>query len=358
MRPTVPLILLFALGGCEACDVSPLSLVPDPGQISGRLCDPADARGILGARVWVVLEYGDGTSRELETRSDEEGRFLLAEIPVGEYDVFIARGSFRAEVSDVLVVEGETTALAEDEACLAPDVRFRVYDGHDRVEEVLDRLGYPVTDLVDTRHDDHDESTPSWLVESFGEYTSFKDEDILFINCASHEWALDNASPDEVAQVVANLRRFIAEGGSLYLSDWAYDLLELLYPEAVTWYGDDAVRNDAQRGIAQIFVGAVVDEELTALLGRDRAALRYDTGRIAVPVLLGPGARPMIEADIEVRDEDGTVRLLTAVPVLFEFRPLLGGAQSPGRVIFTTFHNGATNTEAMDEVLRAIVYSL
>src|SRR5690606_5027424 len=138
-------------------------------------------------------------------------------------------------------------------------VSFTVYDGHDSVEEVLERIGYPVTNLVDTHHehDEHDETTPSWLVLEFGDYDTFAHNDILFINCAAHEWALDNASPSERIKVLENLRRFVAEGGSIYLSDWSYDLLELLYPDAVDWLGDDEVRNDAEAGLQQFFVGTV-----------------------------------------------------------------------------------------------------
>ncbi len=338
--------------------MSPLTVVPDPGSIAGRICDPAEARGIYGARVWVVQDFGDGTSGEIDTVTDAEGVFQLDGVPVGTYDLHITRGSFHATVEKVEVKEAEITQLDES-TCIEPEVSFTVYDGHDSVEEVLERIGYEVVNLVDTHHefDEHDESSPSWLVLEFGEYATFASNDILFINCAAHEWALDNASPTEISRVLENLRRFVAEGGSIYLSDWSYDLLELLYPEAVDWLGDDEVRNEAESGEAQIFVGSVLDEDMQAILGRDRASLKYEQGRIAVPVSLGEGSRALIVADIVVK-QGGNTDTFTEVPVLLEHRPPTLDGPSAGRIIFTTFHNGSDNTEAMDEVLRAIVYSL
>lgn len=356
---SLALLSALLLVACDACELDPLSVVPDPGSISGRICDPAEARGIYGARVWVVLVTGDGSEHIIETETDADGEFHLEGVPVGTYDLFVARGSFHATVEDVDVLEAEVTALDESTTCIEPEVSFTVYDGHDSVEEVLERIGYSVANLVDTHHewDEHDEDTPSWLVLEFGEYESFKDNDILFINCAAHEWAIDNASPTEMLRVLENLRRFVTDGGSIYLSDWSYDLLELLYPDAVDWYGDDEERNAAEVGKQQIFVGTVLDEDIRAMLGRDRASLKYEQGRIALPLQLGEGSRALITADILARDGN-TDRTYTDVPVLLEHRPPTVDGPSAGRIIFTTFHNGRDNTPAMDEVLRAIVYSL
>ena len=50
--------------------------------------------------------------------------------------------------------------------------------------------------------------------------------------------------------------------------------------------------------------------------------------------------------------------IVDEVPVLIEFRPPDVAGNNVGRVIYTTFHNGGGNTEDMDAVLRAIVFSL
>ena len=101
-------------------------------------------------------------------------------------------------------------------------------------------MGFFDFEVIPTFHrfNDRDENTESWLVDHFLDYEDFADNDILFINCGSHEWALQQGEQEEIAQALENLRRFVREGGSLYLSDWAYDLFEVLFPDAVQCFGD------------------------------------------------------------------------------------------------------------------------
>lgn len=364
--PRCALSLVFsfalALAACEGCEVTALQKVLQPGAIAGRVCDPSEAEEpIYGARVWVVVDLSNGTERKVETVTDADGRFLLEEVPPGIYTLYVRRGSFRTELEGVVVEEEQVTKI-EDESCLSPEVvTMTVYEGHDSVEDVLTRLGYTGFSVVETHHraNERDESTPSWIVEAFSDYERMAENDILFINCGAHEWALERAEESELAVAFENLRRFVAEGGSVYLSDWSYDLLEALYPDAVDWLGDDALENDAERGLSQFFVGTVLDESIAAALGVERAALHYEQSRIAIPIALGEGARALISADIDVDGESGPTTL-EGVPVLLEYRPVVlgGDPNEVGRILFTTFHNGAANTEDMDEVLRAMVFSL
>lgn len=365
MRTVISALFLsfcfLVLSACEGCEADPLGRVPQPGGIQGRICDPSvEKAGIFGARVYVAVENADQTTREISTVSDADGGFLLEGVPAGTHTVYVERGSFGTELPNIEVEEEKITEIDPGE-CVAPtEVTMTVYEGHDRVEEVLLRLGYTDFTVVPThyRMQDRDESTPSWIVESFSNFDDFSHNDILFINCGAHEWALEEADEDARAVALENLRRFVVEGGSIYLSDWSYDLLEELYPDAVDWMGDDAFYNDAESGVAQDFIGNVLDEQIAVVLNLDRASLRYEQNRIAMPMTLGAGTRPLILADIKVATENG-IELYPDVPVLLEYQPaVLDFGASPGRIIYTTFHNGSANTSDMDEVLRAIIYSL
>lgn len=362
LRGASGLLCALVLAPLLGCDDGTLTQIPEPGQISGRVCDPGEGRGLEGAFVFVELGAGSREDR-ITTQTDAEGRFLLEEVPIGTYTVHVERGSFRTALDGVLVEEETLTALDEEE-CLAPDqVSMIVFDGHDDVQAVLNRLGYSGFEVIDTHHEweDRDENTPSWVVEAFADPTVLDAYDIVFINCAAHEWALQVADPGALEQAAVNLRRFVAEGGSLYLSDWSYDLLELLYPDAVDWAHDDTEENAAEVGLAQDFLATVTSDELQRFLQLGEVFLRYELNRIAVPRVLGPGSTALLLADIqaegEVEDEEITYQ---SVPVLLEHRPTVLGVEPEdvGRVIFTTFHNGSANTRDMDEVLRAIVFSL
>lgn len=349
-------VLLSPTAGCNNCQGEQLDPIPQPGQISGRICDPGEAKGIWGAEVYVLLDE-DGT-RRISTTTNADGSFLLEEIPEGDYTLYVERGSFSTTVEGIQVIEEETTVLSEED-CIEPDqVTMAVYNGHDEVEQVLSRLGYNDFTIHETYHhaSDRDDDTESWLKTAFYDYDAFSDNDILFINCAAHEWALDAMTEDEKETVLDNLRQFIEEGGSVYLSDWSYDLLEQLYPDAVDWLGDDAVANDAEHGVAQEFVGSVIDQGMSAA-GLDQVLLRFEQSRIAIPLELGVGTRMMIRAAVLVEQDEEEV-LFEDIPVLLEHRPININAEVAGRVIYTTFHNGGNNTQDMDNLLRNIIFSL
>jgi hypothetical protein len=357
MLRVVTALLLGAFAvvpGC-ACEED-LGHIPEPGAITGRVCDPGQHVAIYDARVHVEVNRG-GKVEELDTFTEADGSFVLDGIPPGTYDLHVARGSFTTVLLGVVVSEGETTAL-DEAACLAPDtVDMTVFTGHDSVEDVLTRLGYDDFELVETNRSEgeDDESVPSWIVEAFGPPGALDDQDILFVNCDAHEWALDRASPAETEAALDALRTFVENGGSIYFSDWAYDLVEALYPDAVDWLGDDSERDDAQRGKQQDFVATVVDTDVATALGRDTANLSFDFNRIALAQDLGPTARPLLLADVRADDGSGGEETIQQVPVVLEIKP---AGEAGGRILFTSFHNGANNTVDMDDVLRAIVFAL
>ncbi len=348
------LALTAMFSACQ-CDEG-LAVIPLPGNITGRVCDPGQHSGIYNARVYVVVQKGDKTE-EIEAFTAADGSFDLGGIPPGTYDLLVSRGSFTTSVPGVVVEEDKTTAL-DTADCLAPEtVNMTVYTGHDSVEDVLTRLGYDDFVTFDTLSGttEHDENTPSWFVEAFGDAAAIADQNILFINCGAHEWALDQATNNDVERSLQNLRDFVESGGNIYFSDWAYDLVELLYPDAVEWAGDDGVENEAQVGKEQEFVATVVDGELATILGRSRASLRFNQSRIAIAEELGPTARALLLADVLADDGAGGTTSLPQVPVLLEVRP---AGEAGGRIMFTSFHNGTENTPDMDDVLRAMIFAL
>ena len=77
-------------------------------------------------------------------------------------------------------------------------------------------------------------------------------------------------------QGMDNLRRFVAEGGSIYASDWAYDVVEVAFPSFIDFFGDDARRNVARVGDSQEIRGSIADTSLAAVLGGTSVELNFD----------------------------------------------------------------------------------
>jgi len=164
--------------------------------------------------------------------------------------------------------------------------------------------------------------------------------DLLFLNCGFDDSAVRDP------EVAANLRAFVQAGGSLYVSDLAYDALEALAPEALELAGDDTALNAAQVGRVVRLDARVLDPALLPLLGPSlEVALDGDYALVE-------GAAP-----------DATVHLVGATsgpgagskPLAITYQP--PGAR--GRVVYTTVHESALLLDPnVRALLEYLVFSL
>jgi hypothetical protein len=346
LRAVAGLALVF-LAGCQ-CGLTPLSHIVGPGSIEGRVCDPGQGQGIFGADVYVVSK-----GKKVATTTDGHGDFTLSDVPPGTYTLFVEKGSFSTSQANIKVAEDKATQLPQEQ-CIKPEAsQMLVVSGHDSVESVLTKLGYDNFLLVESHYNDHTSSTPSWFLQAFSDESKIASYDIVFINCGAHEWSLDDFDQTQVNAAVDNLRTYVKNGGQLYISDWAYDIMNRLYPDAATWYGD-GTENAAQKAVAQSFTGNVVDTNLAGALGKSTASIVLPQSQVAIATSLGATSTALITADLDIETSRNHTEHMTDIPVLFETKP----ADATGRVLFTSFHNGTANTSDMDEVLRAIVFTL
>ncbi len=307
------MLALVALAQSCSCSDDVISQIPPPPEViesavQGKVCAPNSDEGLGGARVFV--EIVEGTQVEvIETLTENDGSFVLGPLEAGTYTLRIERGSFSTTVDDV-VVASSGVDLGEVNSCeWDPDLNMRVYDGHDSIEDVLIQLGFDANEfeVVQTNHGEayRDATQQSWLASEFADYEAFKDYDILFINCGAHEWAItgDHIGFSELLQVRDNLRKFVDEGGSIYFSDWSYDLMETMFPTAASWYGDDETFNAAEVANSQMLSGRVVDESTSLLIGSNSLSLELHDSRVALAKSLGENTRVLVEADIEIEGE-------------------------------------------------------
>lgn len=359
-------LLGCALGQGEP-EAAPAARCP-VGRITGRACSPNGA-AIPGARVTAATVDCEGHSRLEQVRSDDAGHFLLHDLVPGQTTITVTAGRFESRYT--VEVEADRTLPLDgfsDKTCLPADAaRLAVISGdYDQIESILDRLGFEY-DLYCGA------GGHTWPARQLlGDWDRLRRYDIVFINCGAHV-DLRRAGLGQTMQ--ANLRRFVAEGGSVYASDLSAGIVDRLWSGAV---GFESWRRDLRptdaccscvdcpercafddcldccgvpavecketptlgAGRAGVVQADVVNADLAAFLGADRLQVDFDLDgwvqvdgvSLATDVLVRAGARPLM--------------------VLFDV-----GDQG-GRVAYTSFHNRAQLSEEVELILRALVFQL
>lgn len=190
-------------------------------------------------------------------------------------------------------------------------------------------------------------------MESLLDAEALRGYDVVFLTCGGvpQEWLGERVGdaqrgavgayrpqPKVVARLKQALRDYVARGGTLYVSDWQFQLLDLAFPEfidsAQRWKGDmQTVRAD------------VVDRGLARRLGSS-IELRFE--RSAWFPAAFRDARVTNYLAGNCRTLDGRqVRgsLLASFP--FE----------NGTVVYTSFHNETQNSQVEMELLRYLVFT-
>ncbi len=327
---------------------------PDPnttGKITGRVCTDPDAdAGLAGVRVFLTEDI-DGAVFETET--DETGAFLLAGIPAPRtVQVRAERGDFFYSWADVevftVVDNPDGTALAGelgDCTTLIPDggARYLVIDGfYDKIQNVLERM-----DLADITVASGNPTEPGalWAADIFGDYAALAEYDAVFINCGVSELEFVG-TPDPV--VAANLRQFVQSGGSLYVSDQAYDIIELTWPDRIDFLFADSDNSAAEFGVDGVIQTDVADLGLAQFAGQDRIDIDFNFGFYALIQEVAPGTTVYLQGDVPYYVND-TIATLENTPVTVGFTD--GPVGVGGRVVFTSFHQESDATTGEVEVL-------
>jgi hypothetical protein len=156
--------------------------------------------------------------------------------------------------------------------------------------------------------------------------------DVIFLTCSILEnWGNDTSQA---------LRKFVEDGGTLYASDFRYNLVVAAFPE----YG---VPSPPGAGIEQTVLADVTNADLKRYLGKAKLPLRFDMDA------WHPAAfdrdRTLTLIDGTYRATDGSTQ---SSPLLVKFRHGLGV------VIFTSFHNAKQNNALEKKLLEYLVMSV
>jgi hypothetical protein len=230
-----------------------------------------------------------------------------------------------------------------------------VTGNNDDVRVILDSIGVDPNSITTYRgHQGFGVDSTAWGAELLGDYAVLSQYDIVFINCGANgidDYPLLGLRPDVVenATFVDNLRQFVAEGGSVYMSDEAYDLVERAWPEFVDFYGDDTAIDDAQIGTQQFDAVPVdiVDANLAAAMGVSQFDIHFNYTLWAI--IENVAATTTIYTRGDTPTSEG---------VLPDMPLTVGFESGQGRVIYTSFHQEPGVDSATARLLQLLMFEL
>jgi len=324
--------------------------LPTKGAIQGRVCDPTGRSWLPDALAYTNIVDDDGVIVDVKRAySDRDGYWTLPDLEGDrEYTVYVQWQNETVDEFTVNVPYGETVQLEEPD-CFDPlelDVALVTGD-YDDVNLVLEGMGFANFTTVEG-------SSPDDLRAFLTDIEEMRQYDLIFFNGGHAEAGLiypDADGNDSSEAILANIRQYVTEGGAVYASDWAYDVIERGWPNAIDFQGDDAVPNAAQLGDYDVVDAAVRDQALATFLGADQIEVDYDLP--VWPPILSVQGYVSTHLTGTVHYREGTEAIaLPDVPLLVSF------STGEGRVGFSTFRVAANQNEQMLSLLQYIMSEL
>jgi hypothetical protein len=345
-------------------------LTPDLGTVKGRICANQEGNGYWVSDARVYVQIGDYV---VETRTDINGIFTLAGIPAGEQTINVERGSFTTSFT-VTVLANQTVTLPTAQCLQQASVQLAVVTGmFDSIETILAGLSFSVRKTFDTAHPTGEDMNTDGSIDlidgKVGDYyiSAFLSDpvwmsryNIIFFNCGLQD-AFFLGAPQAV---IDNLRAFVDAGGSLYVSDFASEILRIVFPGHIDWRGSEETAYAARVGEAADTAPAhVLDENLAAVLGSTTPAQGMDVmvnfndrnwvvmENVATQQLLG--TKVWVKGTVGVTENN--IHGFVADSALMVSYPY---GENGGRIVFTSFHNQRQPSDGMRAILEYIVFEL
>lgn len=374
--------------GLETLTVTVDNTAPATSTVSGVVYAPNGTDPVSGALVYVV-DPGGGSSVSATgdppaedhlayDYSEADGSFALADVPTGMQTFKIIKGAFTLEFDhDVVAGDNDlpagTTTLPSTTGGGGTVEELVVVTGmYDHIENVLAKIGLGEVDgtgqlvlgteeftLVDGTGLLDDGDYPNFL-DYMGDPTNYENARTIFLNCGNNDEFdfFDNAT------MVADLKAWIEGGGRLYATDWSYDFVEQLFPEAIDYYagvdGLSATPEDgdaAELGDMMLAVDAtILDPDLLAWLQAMGVTNVDDTitiegwlpGWAAIEALAAETVG-WVEAPVDV-EAVNTTRTVTAT-----------FAATDGMVFFSSYHTEEmpiVDLTPQDRILQYFVFEV
>jgi hypothetical protein len=321
-----------------------------PASISGRVCSPNGRTWLSDATAYTNVYDDSGHVIDIrKAYSDRDGRWTLSDLaPDREYTVYVQFGSDILVNEVVAVRSGQDVTLPEPDCFDPSSLNILVVTGdYDNSEALLDKMGFTNYSLIDGL----DAAT---MADFFADPSNLAQYDVIFLNggCLERGIFWDTNKSDKTPDLVAaNLRDYVASGGSIFATDWAYDVVEAAWPDAIDFVGDDRVPDAGQVGDYDLVNAQVTDEAMSAYLGATSTPIDYDLPVWPPINSVEPYVSIHLTGSVHYREGD-TTYALASVPLLVSFS---GGN---GRVAFSTFRVAANQTDDMTYIVQYVFHDL
>ncbi|MDP2314404.1 MAG: hypothetical protein Q8P41_15995 [Pseudomonadota bacterium] len=323
----------------------------DDGVIKGRVCDPSGRTWLPDAQAYINIVNSDGLIVDTKIAySDIDGYWQISDLPgEREYTYYVQYGPEVLETETLWLGSGDVIELPEPD-CFDPltlDVAVVTGD-YDDFNLVLNQMGFANYVLIDGL----DEAALTDFLDDPDELAKY---DIIFFNGGFIEdgiiYDLEDDTNTAPSQRIANVVNYVESGGSIYASDWAYDLVEMGWPDRAEFVGVDEIPDDAQMGDYENVTAAISDASLSEFLGSTYLDVTYD-----LPVW-PPVERVADSVSVHVTGtvpySDGLSDFqLTAAPLLYSFNA------GDGKVVFSTFRVARNANDDVVATLQYMMYRL
>jgi hypothetical protein len=172
-----------------------------------------------------------------------DGSFKL-DVEPGNYWLVIQKGQFRIEQMiglslGAIALPANMTTLPSQwkpEAGLYMPKVAVVEGTHDTIEDILGKIGFGTmagNSFTNPQGENGPEITlfsyPSAATALLGNMTEMRKYHIIFFPCATSMSLINSQLSDQ--NILANIRRYVSEGGKLYVTDWSGELADRAFPQ-------------------------------------------------------------------------------------------------------------------------------
>jgi len=147
----------------------------------------------------------------------------------------------------------------------------------------------------------------------------------------------------DTEQIIENLRDYVQDGGTIYGIEWAYDAVEISFPDAIEFMNDDGTPDAAQVGLVCDTDATVLDPDLEAWIGKSDIDISYPIPEW--PIIESVNGTIHMAGTAQVSTDDGELsRTDTPLLVSFEY--------GEGQVAVFTFRLSADSNEDVQATLQ------